>query len=290
MDAVRWGIIGCGAVTELKSGPAFQKADHSALVAVMRRDRDKAGDYARRHGVPRFYDRADHLIVDPEVDAIYIATPPVHHYTLALQVADAGKPCLVEKPMAMNHAECVRMVEVFQERSVPLFAAYYRRALPRFLKVRELLREQAVGTLTSAHIFQYGLLVDAEEAKQWRYLPAIAGGGLFMDLASHGLDLLDFLISPIKAAAGYSVNTGAAYAAEDVTAACFEFESGATGTGIWNFHSSRAADGIIFTGSEGICTARSSRMRISSSDGREENWFSPFAIRRTCTSRWSRRS
>jgi 1,5-anhydro-D-fructose reductase (1,5-anhydro-D-mannitol-forming) len=251
MDVVRWGIIGCGAVTEVKSGPALQKAEHSALVAVMRRDRDKAGDYARRHGVARFYDCADRLIEDPEVDAIYIATPPAHHYEFALQVAEAGKPCLVEKPMAMNHAECVQMVAAFQERGAPLFVAYYRRALPRFLKVRELLLEKAAGTLSSVHIFQYGLLADAEAAKQWRYDPEIAGGGLFMDLASHGFDLLDFLLGPIKEAAGFSVNTGGAYAAEDVTAACFEFESGVAGTGVWNFNSNRDADGIVFTASNG---------------------------------------
>src|SRR3954462_7196180 len=99
MHSVRWGIIGCGDVTEVKSGPGFQKADGSALIAVMRRDGDKARDYARRHGVPCAYDRAEALIADPEVDAVYIATPPSSHLDLACLVAEAGKPCLVEKPM-----------------------------------------------------------------------------------------------------------------------------------------------------------------------------------------------
>ncbi len=102
-EVIRWGIIGCGDVTEVKSGPGFQKAQGSALVAVMRRDRARAEDYARRHGVPRAYGEADALIADPEVDAIYIATPVSSHCALALQVAAAGKPCLVEKPMAMSH-------------------------------------------------------------------------------------------------------------------------------------------------------------------------------------------
>ena len=131
----RWGIIGCGDVTEVKSGPGFQKADRSALVAVMRRDLAKAQDYARRHGVPRAYDRAGALIDNPEVDAVYIATPPSSHCELALAVAAAGKPCLVEKPMAMNHGECLRMTEAFAAGRVPLWVAYYRRALPRFLTV-----------------------------------------------------------------------------------------------------------------------------------------------------------
>src|SRR5215217_3126996 len=127
MTTIRWGIIGCGDVTEVKSGPGFQKAAGSALVAVMRRDRAKAEDYARRHGVPRAYGEADALIADPDVDAIYIATPVSSHCELALRAAAAGKPCLVEKPMAMNHRECLRMIEACAARGVPLWVAYYRR-------------------------------------------------------------------------------------------------------------------------------------------------------------------
>src|SRR5215212_446432 len=145
MSNIRWGIIGCGDVTEVKSGPGFQEADGSALVAVMRRDGAKARDYARRHGVPRAYNSADALIADAEVDAVYVATPPSNHCDLALSIARAGKPCLVEKPMARNHAECMRMVEEFGSRNLPLWVAYYRRALPRFLTVRDCLRNSEIG-------------------------------------------------------------------------------------------------------------------------------------------------
>ena len=251
MDTVRWGILGCGDVTEVKSGPGFQKAAHSALVAVMRRDAKRADDYARRHGVDRSYSRVEDLISDPEVDAVYIATPPSSHCELALRVAEAGKPCLVEKPMAMTHPECLRMVEAFKRREIPLFVAYYRRALPRFLKVRELLQDGAVGTLSSVHIVQYNPLAGKEEAKGWRYDPAISGDGLFFDLGSHGLDLLDFLAGPIRRVGGFSVNTGGAYKAADVTAASFEFASEIVGTGVWNFNADRAEDRITFTGSDG---------------------------------------
>ncbi len=92
MRTIRWGIIGCGDVTEVKSGPALQKANHSQLVAVMRRTGALARDYAQRHGVPRWYDQADELIHDPEVDAIYIATPPASHKDYTLLTAHAGKP------------------------------------------------------------------------------------------------------------------------------------------------------------------------------------------------------
>src|SRR5258706_10250264 len=92
---IRWGIIGCGDVTEVKSGPALQRATGSALVAVMRRDRAKAEDYARRHGVARAYDDGAALIEDPDVDAVYVATPPSSHLDYALAAAKAGEPVYV---------------------------------------------------------------------------------------------------------------------------------------------------------------------------------------------------
>jgi predicted dehydrogenase len=255
METVRWGMIGCGEVTETKSGPGFYKAENSALVAVMARNRDKAVDYARRHGVTRVYERAADLIQAPEVDAVYVATPPSSHLEFGLMVAAVGKPCLMEKPMAMNYAECVRMNDAFRSAQVPLFVAYYRRALPRFLKVRQLLKGGAIGTVTAAQITVSDRLAalsmsGGERAKRWRFDPAIAGAGLFLDLGSHCIDLLDFFLGPITRVCGYAVNTGHTYMAEDVTVACFEFESAAVGVGIWNFNADHAGDGVVFTGSD----------------------------------------
>jgi 1,5-anhydro-D-fructose reductase (1,5-anhydro-D-mannitol-forming) len=251
MDHIRWGIIGCGDVTEVKSGPGFQKADGSSLVAVTRRDRAKAEDYAQRHGVPRVHATALALIGDPEIDAVYIATPPDTHQPLALLVAAAGKPCLVEKPMARNHDECLGMVGAFRAAGVPLWVAYYRRALPRFLQVRDLLAADAIGRLTSVHVQVTDRLAKGDEALNWRFDPVQAGAGLFLDLASHCLDLLDFLVGPIAETRGMALNTGGAYKAEDVTSAAFRFTTRIAGTGIWNFNAGAKTDAITFTGSEG---------------------------------------
>jgi predicted dehydrogenase len=251
MDPIRWGIIGCGDVTEVKSGPGFQQADGSALVAVMRRNAEKAQDYARRHGVPRAYDCADDLIRDPDVDAVYIATPPSSHCELTFRVAAAGKPCLVEKPMALNHAECLRMIGAFQSRRVPLWVAYYRRALPRFLLVRERLQQRAIGRLTSVHVQVTAPLVTGADATNWRIDPATSGAGIFFDLASHCFDLLDFLIGPITRVTGHAINTAGAYRAEDVTTASFEFATKVAGSGVWNFNAPAKTDTITFVGSEG---------------------------------------
>ena len=254
MDSIRWGIIGCGDVTEVKSGPGFQKAAGSSLTAVMRRDRAKAEDYARRHGVGRVHATAEDLIGDPDVDAVYIATPPGTHEALALLTAAAGKPCLVEKPMARNHAECLRMIAAFRTAGVPLWVAYYRRALPRFLEVRKQLSGEAIGRLTSVHIQITDRLADEALAATWRFDPAQAGAGLFLDLASHCLDLVDFLVAPIEDVSGCALNTGGAYAAEDVTTAAFRAGTSVLGTGVWNFHAGAKTDVMIFTGSEGTLT------------------------------------
>jgi predicted dehydrogenase len=251
---VRWGIVGCGDVTEVKSGPALQKADGSSLVAVMRRDRARAEDYARRHGVPRAYDRASALIADPEVDAVYVATPPSSHLEIALEVAAAGKPCLVEKPMAMSHAECVRMVEAFAARGVPLWVAYYRRAQPRFLAVRERVAGGAIGRLTSIHVQVTDRLPADDTIANWRFDTSVAGAGLFYDLGSHCVDLLDFFAGPIVDAAGVAANTGGAYAAEDVVAAAFRFANGGAATGLFNFNADAKTDRMVLTGAAGTIT------------------------------------
>jgi len=254
-DRVRWGIVGCGDVTEVKSGPALQKADGSSLVAVMRRDRSKAEDYARRHGVPRVHARAEDLIDDADVDAVYIATPPSSHCSLAVRVARAGKPCLVEKPMAMTVAECMAMVDAFDRAAAPLWVAYYRRALPRFLLVRDLLRAGAIGRPTSVHIEMTQVLAPPAVAATWFFDPAIAGGGLLFDVGSHSVDLVDFLFGRVTRATGTSTNTGGAYAVDDLTTAAFSCGADIAGTGLWNFNADRVRDELRVIGTGGTIVA-----------------------------------
>lgn len=250
---IRWGILGCGDVCEVKSGPAFQKAEGSALVAVMRRDRGLAEDFARRHGVPRAYGDARQLIADPDVDAVYIAAPPGNHLELALLVAAAGKPAYVEKPMARSHAECVTMIEAFERAGQPLFVAYYRRALPRFLKAKQLLDEGALGRVTSVevrYLSQGQLQLDPAQLP-WRVQAERAGAGLFLDLASHTLDVLDFWLGPLQAVTGQATQLAARADVEDEVTLQFETASGAVGTGSWNFCAESRHDSIRVVGERG---------------------------------------
>ena len=129
MKSIRWGIVGCGDVTERKSGPGFQKAAGSELVAVMRRNGALARDYAERHGVPGWYDDAEQLIADPKVEAVYIATPSAARLEIIRQVARAGKPVCVEKPMATGYEASRKAVQICADAGVPLHVAYYRRSM-----------------------------------------------------------------------------------------------------------------------------------------------------------------
>jgi 1,5-anhydro-D-fructose reductase (1,5-anhydro-D-mannitol-forming) len=233
---VRWGMIGCGDVTEVKSGPAFQKAHGSALQAVMRRNGALAEDYARRHGVPRWYDQANALIGDAEVDAVYVATPPSTHMEYAIAAAEGGKPVYVEKPMAMNLRECEIMRKACRKAGVPLYVAYYRRGLPRFLKIKEWIDSGAIGDIRFVRTVQMSKPFEGNAENFWRVNPAVSGGGLFLDVGSHTLDLLDYLLGPIRDVSGHASNLGSRYAAEDTVSGNYIFESGAHGTGVWCFN------------------------------------------------------
>jgi predicted dehydrogenase len=236
MKETRWGIIGCGDVTEVKSGPAFNKVEESRLVAVMRRNEEKAKDYAQRHGVPKWYNNASQLIDDPEVNAVYIATPPDSHAEYTLLAASAGKPVYVEKPMARTFAECTQMVNACAAANVPLFVAYYRRCLPNFVKIKELLQANVIGDIRFVNIQLYFPSGELESDNMpWRVDPAISGGGLFYDLASHQLDLLDYFLGPVEAAKGIAANQAGLYPAEDIVCASFAFKNGILGNGVWCF-------------------------------------------------------
>lgn len=193
LDNVHWGFIGCGEVTEKKSGPAFNMIDGSKVVAVMSRDEEKVKSYARRHNIPRWYTDAQELIGDEDVNAIYIATPPSSHATFAIMAMKAGKPVYIEKPMAASYEDCARINRISQETGIPCFVAYYRRYLPYFQKVRQLVEEGEIGNVINVQIrfAQPPRALDYNSTNlPWRVQPDIAGGGYFYDLAPHQLDLL----------------------------------------------------------------------------------------------------
>ncbi len=274
---IRWGIIGCGDVTEVKSGPALQQAEHSELAAVMRRSEEKVRDYAARHGVTRWYTDAEELIHDPGVDAVYIATPPDSHKAYTQKVAAAGKPVYVEKPMARSHDECRAMIDACDRASVPLFTAYYRRSLPRFLKVKSLLDDHAIGRVRFVRIELYQPPFEWDYDPNnlpWRVIPDIAGGGYFVDLASHTFDILDFYFGPVEQARGFADNHAGLYPAEDIVTCAFTFKQGIAGSGVWCFTAGQKGDRIEIIGEKGsilFSTFTQDPVRLITRD-HEEHW------------------
>jgi len=258
LTEVRWGIIGVGDVCEVKSGPAMNRITGSKLIAVMRRDGAKAEDYAKRHKVPKWYDDADKLINDPEVNAVYIATPPGFHEEFTIKAAAAGKPVYVEKPMARTHKECLSMVEACERARVPLFTAYYRRSLPNFLKIQSMLKEGVIGDVRYVNILlnktlEPDIVGASGKEDNWRLVPELSGGGYFFDLASHQLDMMDFLFGPILEPRGLARNQAKLYNAEDIVMGSFRFENGVVGQGTWCFTTSKVSDKEVTTivGSKG---------------------------------------
>ncbi|MES2432101.1 MAG: Gfo/Idh/MocA family oxidoreductase [Bacteroidota bacterium] len=237
MNKIKWGIIGCGDVTELKSGPAFNKVPNSELIAVMRRDAAKAQDYAARHNVPKWYSNADELINDADVNAIYIATPPSSHAEYCFAAIKAGKPVYVEKPMSMNAAEASAMSIVAKEKDVKLVVAHYRREQPIFKKIKQLIDEKVIGDIrfVKMEFLRKSLKINVENEPVWRVDPAISGGGLFHDLAPHQLDLMHYFFGEIEHINGFAKNQACLYDATDIVTGNIIFRSGVIFNGLWCF-------------------------------------------------------
>ncbi len=275
---IKWGFIGCGEVTEKKSGPAFSEIPGSKVVAVMSRSKEKAKSYAERHGIQKWYTDAQQLINDPEVNALYIATPPSSHATYAIMAMKSRKPVYVEKPLASSYIDCQRINRVSEQTHVPCFVAYYRRCLPYFQKVKELVKQGNIGNVISVQV-RFACPprdLDYNSANRpWRVQRDIAGGGYFYDLAPHQIDLLQEIFGPIVRAKGFSTNREGLYQTEDSVSAAFQFHDGLPGSGSWCFvsHESARTDRIELIGDKGqICFSvfTYEPIALHTSKGREE--------------------
>jgi predicted dehydrogenase len=254
MKTVRWGMIGCGEVTEVKSGPGFYQSGRSALLGVTNRTLDKAHSYARRHGVPRVYPDVAGMLADREIDAVYIAVPPADHRALALQAMAAGKHVYVEKPMAMNFAECREMMDACERSGARLFVAFYRRAMPRFIKVKEWLDENAIGMVCAVSVLHRQKPAPEEfspDTLPWRVRGEISGGGKFVDMGAHVLDALIWWFGPITDVYGVAGNRGGLYSVEDTVSACWRHADGVSGAGSWCYAGDGEVDRIVIAGTKG---------------------------------------
>ena len=233
---IKWGIIGCGDVAEVKSGPAFQKVANSELIAVMRRNGAKAEDFAKRHNVPFWYDSVEDILNHPEINAVYIATPPSTHLEIAKQCLATNKFVYLEKPITVNAYEAKTLAKIVTQND-KIVVAHYRRNLPAFQKVKELLDANSIGKVLSVDIqilqSKFNNIITKTE-DHWRIKPNISGGGYFHDIGPHQIDLMYLYFGKIKNAQGFSTSTQNNRVA-DIVNGIIEFESGVQFRGIWNF-------------------------------------------------------
>lgn len=254
MKKVRWGMIGTGSVTEVKSGPGFYKADNSELIGVYNRSIDKAKDWANRHGIEKVYKTIDEMLVDEDIDAVYIATPPNVHKEYSIRCMEAGKIPYIEKPMALDFNECLEIEKVSKEKNIPVYVAYYRRGMEKYIKIKEILDEGIIGDV---RYVEYRQIMKPEESDfnrdllPWRVRPEITGGGKFIDMGVHVLDILDYFFGHIIEVNGIATNLGGFYEVEDTVSASFMFENGVVGNGMWCFVADHEEEYIKIVGNKG---------------------------------------
>jgi predicted dehydrogenase len=256
MNKISWGIIGCGDVTELKSGPAFNKVPFSKLHAVMRRDVIKAADYAKRHNVPVYYADANDLINDPEVNAIYIATPPSSHEQYALKAIEQGKFVYVEKPMTIDYASSLRLLAAVEKYNAKCSVAHYRNEQPFYKSIKQLLDDNIIGRPQTVTLRFYRPPLNEVDLKQsqkaWRVDPSISGGGLFHDLAPHQLASMLQFFGVVAAVSGEAKASSDHYKVDDVVNGKIEFANGVVFSGEWNFNAKENIDECFIVGAEGM--------------------------------------
>jgi len=248
---IRFGIIGCGDVTEKKSGPAFKKVQGSDLVMVMRRDEAKLIDYAKRHNILRYTTDYKELLEDEDVDAVYIATPPKWHHFYTLEAAKHKKAIYVEKPMAMTTEECKEMIDVCHEQGVPLYVAYYRRGQEKFKKVKELITSKAIGDIRGFHYCYSDSAPKYNHDRAWLMSKEEAGGGLLFDVGSHMMDIILYFFGDVETVYGTSKNQSRIYDVNDITTGCLNFKNGVQGSVQLTFNAANKEDILRIIGSQG---------------------------------------
>lgn len=279
MNEVRWGMIGTGAVTEVKSAPGLYKAKNSKLLGVTGLEIEQVKDYAKRHNVENIFLSAEELINSDLIDAIYIATPPKFHKEYALKAINAKKHVYIEKPIATTYEECLEIKLAAERNNVKVFTAFYRRGMEKFKKIKELIDLKKIGEVRYVDITLNQEIpeeIKNGETLPWRFKKDIAGGGIFLDMGIHTIDILDYIVGPIKKVQSIVKNQGGYYEVEDIVTSIIEFENGSVGVGKWCFSTFEWKDEIIFVGSKGKieCSCfNNEKVKLTTSQGIEEFTF-----------------
>lgn len=250
MKQITWGMIGCGDVTEIKNGPGLYLANNSYLKGITNRTITKAEDWIKRHNHGIVYQTVEDLLADDEIDIVYIAVTPDKHMEYAIACANAGKHCLIEKPLALNYEEGLEIKKAFDKAGKKAFVAFYRRALNKFQKVKQLMESGRIGKIEAVNVVRYvPALTDKE---QWRAQESISGGNIFTETDIHTLDFIDYIMGEVvEFHYTKSVSNKESYSFDSL-ALNLKFENGCIGSGQWLYNCNKSLDRFEVIGRDGI--------------------------------------
>jgi len=242
---LNWTVIGIGDITKRRVIPAIQAEPRSQLYGIVTRNREKAKAYSTH-----IWTTLDDALADPHVDAVYVATPVFLHAPQTIQSLRAGKHVVCEKPMAMNEVEARAMVEAAEKSGKVFGVAYYRRTYPKVQRAKQLLESGAIGKPVLAELTSHGWF-DGPGSRSWLVDPAKAGGGPLYDIASHRIDVLNFLFGQPLRATGQLSNVVHRYAVEDNATVLIEYDGGVRGIVDVRWHSKVDRDECRIRGTDG---------------------------------------
>lgn len=255
MKNIKWAMIGCGAVTEKKSGPGLYKSKNSELLGVYDENISRAKDYAKRHNISKVYENVDEIMNDKNVDAVYLPVPPKYHKDYTILCLKNSKIPYVEKPLALTFEEGKEILDLSSKTKIPVYVAYYRRAMEKYLFIKEIIDSGKLGKISTIQLWQF-MKVELEDKNKenlhWRLIPEITLGGKFVDMATHVIDITQFFFGDIVEVQGFASNNGGFYEVEDTVTATFKYKNGIVGTGNWNYVSSYDDEKMIITGDKGV--------------------------------------
>ena len=281
MNKVRWGLIGCGDIAQKRVAPALRDLPQVEFVAVNRARAALAETFANQFGARKWHADWRDLIADPEIEAVYIATPVHLHAEQTIAAAAAGKHVLCEKPMALNVAECDRMIAACEANGVKLGIAYYRHFYPVLSRVKELLAAGTIGkpVLAQINAFEWNAM-QPDDPRSWFFTKAKSGGGPMMDFGCHRIEVLTNVFGTIVDVQAFTDNLHFDREVEDTSAAFFKFASGARATLTVTHAAFESQDTFDIFGSQGslhISKLNQGDLRIVTADGERREAHPPHA-------------
>jgi predicted dehydrogenase len=249
---IKWGLIGCGDISKKRVAPGLRDAENSRLISVNRSDFSKAESFAKEFGADKWIKDWKELVVDKDINAVYIATPVYLHAEQTIAAAEAGKHVLCEKSMALNTNEADKMIDACKANNVKLGIAYYRNLYPVVHRIKEIIASAEIGKIVHIQSNNFeNFNLKPGEPRYWLLEKEKSGGGPMMDMGCHRIEVFTNIIGAVNQVKSFNDNIVFKREVEDSSIAHFKFENGATGILTSSHAAKEAKDTLDIFGSEG---------------------------------------